>query len=286
MVQAKDLMRTDFVSVDLNDTVSVLLGKLIKQKQTFAVVFEGKKYRGLVEKGWLLTSKIDSDSMKLSNITKHASKRKTPFFVPQLEEETELADICKLLVTSDVRALPVIAKEKVVGVVTAKDVVKELQPNFKGIPVLELAKTKLVTLKENDELGKMIKLFSTTGVERAPVVNAAGKLVGIASINDFMTKYQIFPSCSQGQRMSAGAKRGNMASSGFEHGEKQNLMKLPVANIIVKDPMVCVEDRNCTVAEVITQMTEHDVTSIIITEKDKPIGIITVKDILMEFARK
>ncbi|MEM4263334.1 MAG: CBS domain-containing protein, partial [Candidatus Woesearchaeota archaeon] len=211
----------------------------------------------------------------------------TPFFVPQLKEETELEEICRLLVTADVRALPVLKDEKVTGVVLAKDVVKELQQEFKDVPVLELAKTKLITLKENDELGKMIKLFNQTGIDRVPVVNDAGKLVGIVSINDLMTKYQIFPAGkSQAQRMPEGAKHGKWAVSGFEHGEKQNLVKLPVLNILVKVPTVCVEDSSKTVADIIEHMAEHDVTSIVVTEKDKPVGIITVKDILMEFAKK
>ena len=112
---AKDLMTTNFVSLDIKNTVSEYIGKISSIKKSFALVFDGKKYLGVVSKSWLLSSRIDPSKMKLSNIIKHRSKKKTSFSVPKLSLNHEFKEICRLMVTSDVKVLPVFDKEKVVG---------------------------------------------------------------------------------------------------------------------------------------------------------------------------
>ena len=75
MVQAKDLMKTNFVKVDLNDTVSQFLGKIRQKKQTFAVAYEGKKYKGIVGRTFLLSSRVDTAKMRLKNLIKKVSSK-------------------------------------------------------------------------------------------------------------------------------------------------------------------------------------------------------------------
>src|SRR5574341_434691 len=130
MVTAQDLMRKDYVSVDVKDTVSELLGALKKAKEHCALVFDGKKYLGTVAKRFLLSSRIDPSTMKVGNITKKRSKSKTEFFVPELDPDTDIKEICKLMSGSDSHVLPVLEKGKVIGIVQASDVVHEISREY------------------------------------------------------------------------------------------------------------------------------------------------------------
>ena len=70
MVNASDLMSKNFVSIDIESTAAELIGHLEKAKTTYALVFDGKEYLGLVTKKWLLTTRVDPDVMKLKNLIK------------------------------------------------------------------------------------------------------------------------------------------------------------------------------------------------------------------------
>ena len=78
MITAKDLVKEHEVVVDVNDTVAQLLGKF-NQTEDSALVFDGKKYLGLVEKRLLVANRIDLNKMKVKNVIKKRSKSKTQF---------------------------------------------------------------------------------------------------------------------------------------------------------------------------------------------------------------
>src|SRR3989344_1273671 len=65
MVSVSELMNVDFPRVDVNDSFSELLGVMRKWKRHWAVVMDGKKYVGMVDKKWLRRSRIDVEKMKV-----------------------------------------------------------------------------------------------------------------------------------------------------------------------------------------------------------------------------
>ena len=117
MVVAKDVMSTEFVKVDVDETISRLLGRMKKERDTVALVFDKDVFKGVLSKKWLLSSRIDTSTMKVNNILKHRTRAKSSFFVPQIAQSTVLKEVCRLLATADVRALPVVEKKKVIGIV-------------------------------------------------------------------------------------------------------------------------------------------------------------------------
>lgn len=284
MVYAKDIMRTDFISVSPETTVAELVGKMKSKKQAFALVFDNGNYLGLVSKKWLLTSRIDPDVMKIKNIIKHSSKAKTPFHVPILSPDTELREMCRLMATADVHCLPVIEKKKVIGVVRARELIAALKNNYARIPAIELASTKLLVFDQNDEIGKVINLMNKRNVERAPVTNGAGKLVGIVTLVDIIERY-FQPRC-KGQRIPKAASHGKMKITGFGTGEKTELSKCPVHNIITHVPLCFTAPPTAMLSEIIEIMLKNEVCSVILTQNEKPVGIVTEKDILLDFARR
>jgi predicted transcriptional regulator len=287
MANAQDLMRTDFIVADINDTVAELIGQMDRSKQGEAVVFDGTAYRGLASKKWLLSSRIDPATMKLKNIVSHRSKGKSQFFVPTLERDTDIAEIARLLSTADVHALPVIAKQnkkdKVVGIVTAMDVVGELRNSYSKVKANELGTMKLVTVQENDELGMAMNLMNTKKVGHIVVTDARGKLVGILSISDVVTDVHSLPRATM--RISKAASHQKGKHTGFGTGEKTNPLKLPVHNILTHVPNCCTAAPEDKISAVIDAMVGQNVSTAVLVKSDAPVGILTVKDILNDYAK-
>ncbi|MBI4919462.1 hypothetical protein HY837_06005, partial [archaeon] len=56
MTTAKDLMQTDFVKLDIDDTLSKLMGVILKQNETYALLYSGNTYKGYADKKALIRS--------------------------------------------------------------------------------------------------------------------------------------------------------------------------------------------------------------------------------------
>jgi len=284
MVVAKDIMKKDYAKVDMNDTLSDLQGKLRLKKQTFAVVFDKKNYKGITGRKWLLTSRVDPSKTKLKNMTKRASKRGTPFFVPKLKPDTDLLDLCRLFASSNSRALPVLDKnKKLIGVVTARNVLRKIKSEYKGIPVSELAKKKVVTVKIKDSIGDAIKTMNRSKVDRLPVVDRFNRIAGIVTEFDVLKRFHKFPPSRM--KYPSHAAHDTWADSGDDSGEKQKMLKQPVENIMTPYPMVVVADFKSTIAEVLGIMIKDDVNSVVLVDNSKPVGILTVQDVLLDYSR-
>ena len=288
MVNAQDVMKDDYIVADVKDTVSSLIGQMDRHKQTMAVVFDNGKYLGMAAKKWLLSSRIDPSKMLVKNLLTHRSKSKTPFFVPKLDPETDLAEIARLLVTADIRALPVVVtekkKEKVVGVVHSIDVLDALRTFYSRVRVDEIASMKLVTVHQDDDLGKAINLMSKEGIGHVVVLDDSDKLVGIVSMTDILTDVSAFPRVNMHISKAASHQQGKR--SGFGVGEKTSILKLPVHNILTHVPNCATSAPEGSVADAIGQMVENNVASVVLIKKDIPIGIITAKDILEDYSKK
>jgi len=287
MVQAQDILRTDFILATVDDTVSSLIGQMERHDECYAVVFENNNYKGIVAKKWLLSSRIDPASMKIRNLLTHRSKSKTPFFVPKLSPDTELKEIARLMATADVHALPVIGiehkKEHVIGMVHAEDVIAALRTFYVRVRADELGSMKLVTIQENEEIGKAINLMSKQNIGRVVVVDSQNKLIGIIGLTDIILDVSVFPRTRMHMSKAGSHQKGKR--TGFGVGEKTNILTLPVHNILTHVPNCATAPPEESVAQIIDTMVEDDISSVVLVKKDIPVGIITIKDILEDFSK-
>ena len=282
MVTAKELMRKDYVSIDVKDTISHMLGRMKKAKVHSAVVFDGKKYKGIAAKRFLLTSRIQPDKMKVGNITKKRSKSKITFFVPTLKLGTDIKEICRLMAAADTHMLPVIDKNKVVGVVSAHELVKEISTAYRGLACDELASMKVETASPDDQLMKIIQKMNRGGFDHVPLVDSQGKLTGMIAMADLIEKRQVWN--LKAQHISRAASHQKGSRSGYDHGEKENLLNLPARNCMTYKTTCCTAP-NTKIPDAIKIMSRNNVCNIVLVKYDKPVGILTIKDILEDYAK-
>jgi len=275
MTVASDIMDEDFSKADVSMTVSKWAGLLKKSHNHCSALYNGKKFIGVIEKSWLLTSRIDPETMKLSNLVNRRSKSKISLYVPRLTKDTDFNDMCRLMYTSNVHMLPVFNKEKLVGVVHVYGLLRELKDKYARTPVMDLASRKVVSVNENDDIGRAISLMLTSGVKRLPVVDKNNKLSGFVSVIDLIEK---FHSSSRSGTSNSSHNTGKHSGSGVS--EQSHTTSLPVSDIMSSNAVCCGE--KTSVKGAIEAMLSERVSSIVVANGKDIVGIITATDILKD----
>ena len=111
--------------------------------------------------------------------------------------ETTVAQAAKLMRQHHVGDVVVIdrpdAERMPIGIVTDRDIVVEVvalgvDPNMVTLGDL-MSWGELVTARESDTYTATLRLMHAKGVRRMPVINAAGVLVGIVSMDDMLPRF-------------------------------------------------------------------------------------------------
>jgi CBS domain-containing protein len=278
MVVASDLMTKSYPKVDVKDTVSSWIGMMKKKHLHSALVFEGKKFIGVVDRDWLRTSKIDPAKTKIGNVVKRRSKSKTSVYVPKLSPQTGLVDVCRLIDTSAVHMLPVMDGAKVLGVVDVWHVLESLKPEYKGVKVEELATRKVISCKPTDSIGYVLRLMFRKDIGRVPVVDKVGRLVGFVSLSDIGEEYH-----APRKRLRLPQRMSHMfgKKTGADVGEKHKLLELPVEHVMTTSREYACKPSD-SVVKAIKLLCDDVVSSVIVLESRKPVGILTARDIMRD----
>ncbi|MDP3565047.1 MAG: IMP dehydrogenase [Methanoregula sp.] len=106
-----------------------------------------------------------------------------------VEEHASVSDAERLMHQYSIGGVPVVNKGRIIGIVSRRDVraivTKRGDENIKTIMT-----KKLVTAPEDITSEKALELMYTNKVERLPVVNEKGKLIGIITMQDILEKRQ------------------------------------------------------------------------------------------------
>ncbi len=261
-MDASDIIQTRFIKADVEDSISSLIGQFRKEKLTEALAFKNNALQGVVNKRDLLRLRQDISSAKIKGLVVK---------VPELTPSTPIEKIVSIMESADVHILPVVENKEIKGIVTVFDVLSALRKSFKSIKVFELLKEPLIVLEEETPVSKAINLFKQKRIGHLPIVDKKGKLIGMVSINDLITKYCLFPpkrEQREGRRMPES-----------HTWRRINLSHLPIGNEVSN--LLFTADKDASLIEIIDVFKEKQISSMIITEsRDVPIGIITIKDLL------
>lgn len=106
--------------------------------------------------------------------------------------DTSLADAAKLMRERHVGCIVVVDTNdasKPVGILTDRDIVVEVvaaELDPRSVTVGEIMSTPVVTVRAGDDALDTLKAMRIRGVRRVPVVDDAGALAGLASLDDLL----------------------------------------------------------------------------------------------------
>lgn len=95
-----------------------------------------------------------------------------------------ISRLSEMLRTHNITGIPVVSDEKLVGIISVKDLIAALEKGELAAPVSAYMTSNLFTLHEADALVRALEIFSKTGVGRLPVLDQEGRLVGIVTKGD------------------------------------------------------------------------------------------------------
>ena len=101
--------------------------------------------------------------------------------------DSTVAEAARLMRDEDAGIIPIIEGERLVGVVTDRDIAIKVAAEGKdaqSTKVSEIAASNLVTIDPQQDLDEALKLMAKHQVRRLPVVEEDGKLVGILAQAD------------------------------------------------------------------------------------------------------
>ena len=104
-----------------------------------------------------------------------------------VEPDTSVVDAAKLMKSEDVGSLPVLDGDRLVGMVTDRDIAIRVVAEGndpRTVTVSEIASRDLVTIDPQQNLDEALRLMAQHQVRRLPVVEEDGRLVGILAQAD------------------------------------------------------------------------------------------------------
>ena len=103
-----------------------------------------------------------------------------------VEPTTTAQEAARTMKSEDIGSLPIVEGDKLVGVITDRDLAIRIIAEGKGIdtPVAEIASKDVVTIDPQQSLEEAARLMANNQVRRLPVVEEDGKLVGILAQAD------------------------------------------------------------------------------------------------------
>jgi len=101
--------------------------------------------------------------------------------------DTPLSQVAELMESQDVGAIPILDGDRLVGMITDRDIVvravaKDKDP--RGMPSREIWSGELITVKPDQDLSDALQLMARHQVRRLPVVDDENRLVGVVSQAD------------------------------------------------------------------------------------------------------
>lgn len=256
----EDVFSKGFTEVQENDTVSSVQSLFKEGMPPVLAVFDSQEnYKGVLSQKSIKRSSFDASGTKVKTLTQSA---------PAVTLQDTLSKVAKLMIESEIRQLPVYSENKLLGFVTDEAVIHgAIMEQWGNAHVEEIMTKKPFVIEEAESLGAVLSLLKSEGLSHVPIVKD-GKLVGIIGISDIIDN--IFQP-KQVQRF------------GERVGQKVSALSIPAKGIMVQPVITILPESKLRDAE--AQMHKFNISSLVIIDKGRPVGIITKRDFLEPLAQ-
>ncbi|MCX6775849.1 MAG: CBS domain-containing protein [Candidatus Micrarchaeota archaeon] len=236
-------------TVDYEEPLTKAISELPRHK-TCLVVLKNKKYVGIVD-DWTITSSAVEHTSKVGSIA---------ICAPTITRNTSVLNICRLFFSGPYRALPVIEEDKIIGILPRNEALKLIVDEgllekgkveelmFKPVPRIDL----------KSHLGRAKSKMRGNQYGKLAVVDE-GKLVGVLTAYDFAAFL---------------SKPRDKLPLGRS---KTRLENIPVSSLMREDVHTIKPD--ASLKESAMEMIKNDVAALIVESGQKPVGIISARNL-------
>jgi CBS domain-containing protein len=255
-VTANDVMSRNLVTVEPLDDVSTALGKMKANDINEVPVVSDGRVLGLVSYEILLKKRSIPMTTKVENVMS---------FPPRVKKSDTIMDIAETMLSSGYRAVPVADREKIIGIVSRTDLLGAISKLriLREITVQEIMTEHPHWICEDDSIDQVRSVIYKLDVRALPVVDKKDKLVGVIGLKDIANI-----SSYQKTRQTRGDTRGGKSSTA----------KIDVRSVMNTPPITI--NQTAQITEAVELMRKHDISTVVVTERETPVGIITQYDLI------
>jgi predicted transcriptional regulator/ribosome-associated translation inhibitor RaiA len=249
LINKVNLIQKEVPTISLDDSVSKAINLMyINSIKQIPVVDLNNKYCGMIYYKDFINTHFQTSS-KIKHFISHG--------VHILKPNDDLQICINYMINTGKTGLPVVDNEKFVGLVIDKDLVLNVElGNLKVNDIM----SKSIFIDENSDLDNALSLMRKNNISRLPVINNKHLIVGVISLLDILKIISI-------------PAEKDSHTSGFKQTTKPG-------SVLVKDIMrnALTVESGSIIKNTIDNFKNGD--ELIIISNDKPVGIITSKDIL------
>jgi CBS domain-containing protein len=193
--------------------------------------------------------------------------------------ETGTRDIASLMVNNDISGLPVAEENRVIGIVTKSDLLKSSLIRNLALTAEDLM-SDVITISRYHSLDHIINLMRERN-DKILVMNDDGSLAGIITESNLaFFEYMSVDSGVPERDVTFARKERNAGQKRFRYvmdvsAVAEDVMNRPVITVAPEAP----------VSELVQQMSEHHITSLVVESKGDVRGIVKRDDIIREVAK-
>jgi CBS domain-containing protein len=242
------------------------------------VIADDGGYRGVVSRRRLLSSHHNPDE-QAESVMRSA---------PRIGPTEDVRETARLMVESDLDLLPVFEGENLYGVVTARDLLTDVEPFLDALDVEDVYTQDLLSVESETTVGEVIHRFREHGVSHLPVIDDgdASGMISVYDLVDFTVRQM---DREQGGNNDATDSYGGGASKsqarthggyGDRAGSAARMLDLPARDVMTTPAATVEFDRSLD--EAVDEMLEKNYSSLLVTPPDMAgvVGIVTTTDVL------
>jgi CBS domain-containing protein len=254
-MEIKDIMTKDVIFVDKDVDLKYVLKLMKKHNITKIPVVEEKKLIGVITDN-IIAVKLGSIRNKGVPAARLHASSVIDKNIEIISPETKIKAILKMVGEPGPTMLNVVENGKLVGVATKADLLPMVKSEKN---IREIMHKKIHSVSPDDRIIHARRIMIDENIARLPVINN-GTLIGVISDNEIVFAL-------------AELKRS------FPIGKQKHRLDELLVNDTMKTPAISSES-NISINEAANVMMKNHVGSVIITDNNKVIGIVTRTDLL------
>ena len=252
-----DIATQEFIQVDSDERLGKVRSLFDRENPKGIIVVEDDEYAGVITERQLLQSQIE-DNAKVGVLARRN--------VPRVERDEGVRTVARMLVEGGTKVAPVFEGEELWGIITEDAILTAVLDNLDVLTVEQIYTDNVVTLREDDHLGKAINYLRENDISRLPVVNENGRLAGMVTTHD-IAEFAV--------------RTMERQQKGDRSGDTDRMLDLPIVDIMNSPVVTTTADE--TVKAAVELMFENDYAGLVVTPEDNDAliaGILTKTDVL------
>lgn len=251
-----DIVITEFLEVDINDQLGKIRAIFDEENPKAIIVMEDGDYQGVVTQKRLVGSHIE-DQTKVSAVMQSA---------PRINRREDIRDVARKLVEGGSKAAPVFENNNLYGIITEDAILAAILDSLDALRVDDVATTEVISVTEEDDIGRVINQMREHGISRLPVVNENRYLVGI------VTTYDIIEFVTRNEQRT---------TTGDRVGDSARMLDLPAYDVMTSPVETTTLGTN--LEPVVQTMLDNDFSGLMVTpsgDERSIAGVVTKTDVL------